>query len=114
MPHFVLNCSQNIPELVSLSTIMKNFHIKTVSKGLFDEKNIKVRINSFKNYLIYNIEDESIHVFSNIMKGINTSQKKELSESIFKGLNETFPEVLIYNNISEFKKSTFYNKLILK
>ena len=45
MPHFVLDCSQNITELVSPSKIIETVHAKAVSSNLFDEKNIKVRIN---------------------------------------------------------------------
>ena len=111
MHQFVLDCSQNITELVSPSKIMETVHAKAVSSNLFDEKNIKVRINSFENYLTYNTQDDFIHVFANIMEGRNTEQKKLLSKNIIEALNNLFPKVPVISiNIRDFEKSTYCNK----
>ena len=114
MPHFVIDCSQNITELIVPSKIMETVHDKAVSSGLFDEKNIKVRINSFENYLTYNTQDNFIHVFANIMEGRNTEQKKLLSNSIVKALKDLFPEVNVISiNIRDFEKATYCNKSMI-
>ena len=103
MPHFVIDCSHNITKLVSPSKIMEAVHQKAVSSDLFDEKNIKVRINSFENYLTYNTQDNFIHVFANIMEGRNTNQKSQLSESIIEALNHLLPQVPVISiNIRDF------------
>ncbi len=114
MPHFVIDCSQNVTKLLSPTKIMETVHYKAVSSGLFDEKNIKVRINSFENYLTYNTQNDFIHVFANIMEGRNTEQKKQLSKSIVQALNVLFPEVPVISiNIRDFEKATYCNKSMI-
>ena len=114
MPHFVIDCSQKITELETPSMIMETVHGKAVSSGLFDVKNIKVRINAFENYLTYNTQDNFIHVFANIMEGRNPEQKKLLSKSIVEALNDLFPEVPVISiNIRDFEKATYSNKSMI-
>ncbi len=114
MPHFVIDCSQNITKLVAPSKIMETVHAKAVSSGLFAEKNIKVRVNPFENYLTYNTQDDFIHVFANIMEGRTSAQKKDLSKSIVKALNDLFPETPVISiNVRDFEKATYCNKSMI-
>jgi 5-carboxymethyl-2-hydroxymuconate isomerase len=111
MPHFVIDCSQNILNLKSPEEIMQAVYDTAESTGLFDVGDIKVRINPFQYYNIGNTKDDFIHIFANIMEGRTTDQKSNLSHKIIGQLKILFPEVPILSiNIRDFEKATYCNK----
>lgn len=111
MPHFVIDCSENILELKDPKEIMQEVYDVASSTGLFDKGDIKVRINQFKHYNIANSADKFIHVYGNILEGRNTSQKANLSKQIISKLKIMFPEVpFISMSISDIEKATYRNK----
>jgi 5-carboxymethyl-2-hydroxymuconate isomerase len=111
MPHFVIDCSQNILNLKSPKEIMQTVYDAAESTGLFDLGDIKVRINPFQYYNIGNTKDDFIHIFANIMEGRTTDQKSNLSKKIISQLKVIFPEVPILSiNIRDFEKATYCNK----
>jgi 5-carboxymethyl-2-hydroxymuconate isomerase len=111
MPHFVIDCSQNILNLKSPKEIMQAVYDASESTGLFDVGDIKVRINPFQHYNIGNTDDDFIHIFANIMEGRTTDQKSNLSHKIIGQLKTMFPEVPILSiNIRDFEKATYCNK----
>lgn len=111
MPHFVIDCSENILKLKSPEEIMQEVYNSAESTELFDEGDIKVRINPYKYYNIGNSKDDFIHIFANIMEGRNANQKSDLSKTIIGKLKMMFPEVPILSmNIRDFEKSTYCNK----
>ena len=112
MPHFVIDCSQSITEIQNSKDILEAVHRTANTTGLFDEADIKVRLNPFKkDYLVGGKQDDFIHVFANIMEGRTTSQKAKLSKSITAKLKEMFPKIpFIAINIRDFEKATYCNK----
>ena len=111
MPHFVIDCSQNILNLKSPEEIMQTVYDTAESTGLFDIGDIKVRINPFQYYNVGNTKDDFIHIFANIMEGRTTDQKSSLSNKIMGQLKTLFPEVPILSiNIRDFEKATYCNK----
>ncbi|WP_440122109.1 5-carboxymethyl-2-hydroxymuconate Delta-isomerase [Tenacibaculum sp. Ill] len=111
MPHFVIDCSENIIKLKSPKEIIQKVYDTAESTNLFDKRDIKVRINPFEYYTVGNTSDDFIHIFANIMEGRNTAQKKNLSEKIVTELKLMFPEVPIISiNIRDFEKATYCNK----
>lgn len=111
MPHFVIDCSENILNLKSPEEIMQAVYDTAESTGLFDIGDIKVRINPFQYYNIGNTQDDFIHIFANIMEGRTTDQKSSLSHKIIGQLKTLFPEVPILSiNIRDFEKATYCNK----
>ena len=111
MPHFVIHCSENILTLKSEDDILRLIHDTADSTGLFKKGDIKVRIQSFKNFTVGNAKSDFIHVFGNIMEGRTTEQKANLSRQIITRLTAIFPDVPVISiNISEFEKSTYYNR----
>jgi 5-carboxymethyl-2-hydroxymuconate isomerase len=111
MPHFVIDCSENIIKIKTPKNIMQKVYNTAESTELFDKGDIKVRINAFEYYNIGNTKDDFIHIFANIMEGRTTSQKKNLSERIITELKLMFPEVPIISiNIRDFEKATYFNK----
>lgn len=115
MPHFTIDCSDRFLSIKSAIEIMQNVHQSALNTELFIPSEIKVRINSFDNYLVGGSNDSDfIHVFANIMEGRNIEQKHRLSKQITKGLSEMFPTVEVISiNIREFEKSTYFNKTMI-
>jgi 5-carboxymethyl-2-hydroxymuconate isomerase len=111
MPHFVIDCSENILKLKSPEEIMQNVYNSAESTELFDLGDIKVRINPFQYYNVGNLKDDFIHIFGNILEGRTTIQKSMLSKEIIKNLKAMFPEVPILSiNIRDFEKASYCNK----
>lgn len=111
MPHFVIDCSENIIKIISPKEIMQRVYDTAESTELFEKGDIKVRINPFVHYTIGNTKDDFIHIFANIMEGRNRSQKKDLSERMVTELKLMFPEVpIISMNIRDFEKATYCNR----
>ncbi len=115
MPHFVVDCSKNILSIHSEQTINESIHKVAVSTGLFEEGDIKVRVNPFETYIVGNKRDDFIHVFTNIMEGRTTEEKANLSKLVVKKLTAMFPLVPnVAMNVRDFEKKTYFNKDMLK
>ncbi|MGD1960492.1 MAG: 5-carboxymethyl-2-hydroxymuconate Delta-isomerase [Fulvivirga sp.] len=111
MPHFVIDCSENILSLRSPEDLIQQVYDTADSINLFDAGDIKVRINPFKFYTVGNSKNDFIHIFANIMEGRTTEQKRNLSNKIITQLKQMFPDVpVISMNIRDFEKSTYCNK----
>lgn len=114
MPHFVLDCSENILELQNPRKVIEEVFETAFSTGLFEKNDIKVRLNPFKHSLVQSLEADFIHVFANIMEGRTTEQKSNLSKNIVTKLNDLFPDVPIISiNIRDFEKATYCNKRMI-
>ena len=112
MPHFILDCSENILNKQEPKKVLKAVLDTAFSTGLFKSVNdIKVRLNPFKHSMVLESEADFIHVFANIMEGRNTEQKASLSKNIVSKLKEMFPDVPIISiNVRDFEKATYCNK----
>ncbi len=114
MPHFVIDCSENILDLKSPEEIMETVYNAAESTKLFSVGDIKVRINPFNLYKIGASKNSFIHIFGNIMEGRNSDQKKILSKGIISELKKMFPDVpIISMNIRDFEKETYCNKFMV-
>ena len=115
MPHFIVDCSESIFESHPEEKIIEQVHLAAKSTELFNEKDIKVRVNSFKKYSTGNKVENFIHVFSHIMEGRTNEQKLDLSKNIVKALTSLFPDAPnIGANVIEFQNDNYYNKNMLK
>lgn len=114
MPHFVIDCSENILNLQSPQEIMQEVYNAAESTGIFDEGDIKVRINPFQYYNTGNTQNDFIHIFGYILEGRTTAQKSHLSRTIIEKLKPMFPEVPVLSiNIMDFEKATYCNKAMV-
>lgn len=77
MPHFIIDCSENILKLKTPQDIIQKVYNTAELTNLFDKGDIKVRINPFEFYTIGNTKNDFINIFANIMEGRTISQKKE-------------------------------------
>lgn len=111
MPHFVIDCSKEVIKIKSPEEIIQKVYDTAAATKLFDEKDIKVRINPFEYYNTGNTKDNFIHIFGNIMEGRTVSQKKNLSKRIITELKLILPKVPVISiNIRDFEKATYCNK----
>jgi len=111
MPHFEIDCSENIIKQKPPNEIMQKVYDTAEATNLFDKGDIKVRINPFKHYNIGNTKDDFIHIFANIMEGRTITQKSNLSKDMITELKIMFPKVSIISiNIRDFEKATYCNK----
>ncbi len=111
MPHFILDCSESVLETHPEVEILKQVHLVVNSTKLFDEGDIKVRVNPFKTYLVGGKKDDFIHVFSYIMEGRSTEQKADLSKKVVQKLTSMFPKISkIAMNVYDFEKATYWNR----
>ena len=114
MPHFVMDCSESVLKHHEEEFIIEQIHLVASSTGLFDENDIKVRVNSFQKYSVGNKREDFIHVFAHIMQGRTTEQKANLSKQIVAKLVSMFPDVPnVAMNISDFEKATYCNRAML-
>jgi 5-carboxymethyl-2-hydroxymuconate isomerase len=111
MPHFIIDCSENILSVRSAEEILKEIHDTADRTGLFAKGDIKVRIRTFLHYTVGDTKSDFIHVFGNIMEGRTIEQKSGLSKEIIKKLKSMFPDVPVISiNIREFEKATYCNR----
>jgi len=112
MPHFIIDCSEQIIKLKSPMEIIQKVYDSANATGLFVSEEIKVRINPYQYYTTGNTDDNFIHIFANIMEGRNVSQKAQLSRLIITELKIMFPNVpIISMNIRDFEMATYCNAL---
>ena len=114
MPHFIIDCSENIIRQKAPDEIMQTVYDAADATGLFAKNDIKVRIRPFNYFKLGDDKKDFIHVFGNIMEGRSTDQKAALSKKIIESLNQLFPNVSILSiNIREFEKATYSNKALI-
>jgi len=114
MPHFIIDCSENVIRMRSADEIMQEVFDAALSTDLFIASEIKVRINPFAYYNNGNSLDDFIHVFGYIMEGRNTDQKAQLSKAIVTKLNKILSEVPVISiNIKDFEKASYFNKTMI-
>ena len=114
MPHFVMDCSESVRKSHDEEFIIQQIHFAANSTGLFDEGDIKVRLNLFQKYSVGNKREDFIHVFAHIMQGRTNEQKTYLSQIIVAKLVALFPGFPnIAVNISHFEKATYCNRSML-
>ena len=114
MPHFVVDCSRELLQLHSEDVVIARVHRVAASTGLFDESDIKVRVNPFATYAVGGVRDDFIHVFAWIMEGRSVEQRADLSRAIVTELSAMFPELpRIAINIAEFERATYFNRAMM-
>lgn len=114
MPHFIIDCSENILIQRTPDEIMKAVYNAAETSNLFAQDDIKVRINPYKYYKLGKTKKDFLHIFGSIMEGRSVEQKENLSRKIIERLNQMFPEISFLSiNIWEFEKATYCNKSLI-
>jgi 5-carboxymethyl-2-hydroxymuconate isomerase len=114
MPHFIIDCSENIIQQKSPDEIMQAVYEVAEATGIFAANDIKVRLRPYQYFKLGEGKKDFIHIFGNIMEGRNTEQKANLARKIMERLNEMFPDISILSmNIREFENATYSNKALI-
>lgn len=114
MPHFIIDCSQDILQQRTTEEIMDAVYNVADSTGLFAINDIKVRLQPYQYYRLGAGKSNFLHVFGYIMEGRSTEQKANLSRLINIRLTELLPDISFLSvNISEFEASTYSNKALI-
>jgi 5-carboxymethyl-2-hydroxymuconate isomerase len=114
MPHFVVDCSQALLKIQDEETIIARLHRVVNASGLFQESDIKVRVNPFEISSVGGGREDFIHTFAWIMEGRTVEQRAALSKAIVTELAAMFPQLLrIAANIAEFEKATYFNRAMM-
>jgi 5-carboxymethyl-2-hydroxymuconate isomerase len=114
MPHFIIECSEDIIQLRAPAEIMQAVYETAEASGFFAEDDIKVRMHPYHYYKLGKTKQNFIHVFGHIMEGRSIEQRAQLSKAVIQMLNQLFPDVSILSmNISEFEKATYCNKALI-
>lgn len=114
MPHFLIECSENILQQKSPDAIMQAVYDVAEATGLFAPNDIKVRLRPYQYFKLGKNKKDFIHIFGNIMEGRSVEQKANLSQKAIERLNEMFPDISILSiNIREFEKATYSNKALI-
>lgn len=114
MPHFVVDCSQGILQQHSEEEILARLHLAVNATGLFEESDIKVRVNPFRVYAAGGGQEDFIHVVSHIMQGRTIEQRANLSRTVVSELAAMFPAIRrIAANVAEFEKATYVHRDML-
>lgn len=114
MPHFIIDCSQDILRERTPDEIMDAVYETADTTGLFAANDIKVRLQPYQYYRLGNHKKNFLHVFGYIMEGRSTGQKTNLSKQICTKLKEILPDVSFLSvNISEFEAATYSNKALI-
>jgi 5-carboxymethyl-2-hydroxymuconate isomerase len=114
MPHFIIDCSENIIQQKSPEEIMQAVHDVAEATGLFAVNDIKVRLRPYQYFKLGAGKKDFIHIFGNIMEGRSAEQRANLSKKIIERLNEMFPDISILSiDIREFEKATYSNKSLI-
>jgi 5-carboxymethyl-2-hydroxymuconate isomerase len=114
MPHFIIDCSENIIQQKSPDEIMQAVYEVAEATGLFAANDIKVRLRPYEYFKLGERKKDFVHIFGHIMEGRSTEQKANLSRKLMERLNEMFPDVSILSmNIGEFEKATYSNKALI-
>ncbi|MBN9483384.1 MAG: 5-carboxymethyl-2-hydroxymuconate isomerase [Bacteroidetes bacterium 43-93] len=111
MPHFIIDCSENILKQRTPEEIILTVHDTAEATNLFRDGDIKVRIRPYEYYTVGRTQNDFIHVFGYIMQGRTTGQKADLSKRIITVLKKMFPDVpVISMNVMDFEKDTYCNR----
>lgn len=114
MPHFVVDCSQALLRIHDEASIIARVHQAVNSSGLFEESDIKVRIQPFETYAVGGGREDFIHTFAWIMQGRTVEQRAALSRVIVGELVEMFPLLpRIAVNVAEFEQATYFNRAMI-
>jgi 5-carboxymethyl-2-hydroxymuconate isomerase len=114
MPHFIIDCSENIVQQKSPDEIMQAVYDVAEATGLFAVNDIKVRLRPYQYFKLGGDKKDFIHIFGNIMEGRSVEQKADLSRKIIERLNEMFPGISILSiNIREFEQASYSNKALI-
>ena len=95
--------------------MMKTVFEVARSTGLFDDNDIKVRINPYIRCEVRGKQKDFIHVFGYILEGRSDEQRAGLSQNIIKSLTVLFPDLeFLAASIDVFSLAGYSNRNLIQ
>ncbi|TZG00120.1 5-carboxymethyl-2-hydroxymuconate Delta-isomerase (plasmid) [Chryseobacterium panacisoli] len=114
MPHFIIDCSQDILQLRTPEELMDALYETADATGLFAPNDIKVRLKPYQYYRLGIQKKNFLHVFGYIMEGRTPEQKAHLSKQICTKLSELLADISFLSvSINDFEAATYSNKALI-
>lgn len=107
MPHFNVDCSENVLSLIEPQSLAEAVHQAALSTELFAEANIQVRVKASAGHLVGGKKEDFISVFASILEGRTPEQKTSLSKAVVSKLCVLLPQVPhVHTNVTDLQKGT--------
>ena len=114
MPHIIFECSEELLSARSAKEVIQSVHKTVFASNLFNEGDIKIRVQRYRDYSVGGQREAFIHLSATIMPGRTIEQRAQLSRSVVENLTKIFIDVKhITMSINEFDKSVFFNAKML-
>ena len=110
MPHFVIDCSEDILKTIEPKSIIDNVLSSAEDTELFGKGDVKVRIVPFDKYTCGGTDKSFLHVTADIMGGRTSEQKANLSKKVIENLAPLLPGVeFVSIDIRDIDPDTYTN-----
>ncbi|MGD1824694.1 5-carboxymethyl-2-hydroxymuconate isomerase [Chromobacterium violaceum] len=93
MPHCVIECSAEIAGHPDIDRLLHAVHEATDASGLFQGADIKVRLQSYDDFLVGGRDQDFVHITCHILAGRSDDQKGQLAERLVGAVCERLPGV---------------------
>lgn len=111
MPHFNVECSENVLSQLDAQSLAEAVHRAALSTELFAEDNIQIKVKACDGYFIGGKRQDFVSVFASILGGRSAEQKTALSKAVVLKLCELLPAVdRIHVNVTELQKGTGFSR----
>ncbi len=90
MPHVIIECSENLAQIVSLDDVVRRLHEAALATGVFPLGGLRTRVHVAQQYRIADGDPRHVfmHVQLRIGKGRDVATRKRASEQMFTALRE--------------------------
>ena len=90
MPHVIIECSENLAQIVSLDDVVHRLHEAALATGVFPLGGLRTRVHVARQYRIADGDPRHVfmHVQLRIGKGRDVATRKRASEQMFTALRE--------------------------
>ncbi|WP_299729181.1 5-carboxymethyl-2-hydroxymuconate Delta-isomerase [uncultured Endozoicomonas sp.] len=113
MPHFIIECSRSIEKFTLPDQLMSSVFQSAVQSGLFNETDIKVRVQPFDHYLLPVKRMDFIHVTARILSGRSEEQKQLLSENVMDALaGFGFKNTLVSVDVEDSNRAVYLKRVV--
>ena len=83
MPHCLIEYSKDLEAQLLPEDLMKTVYHAAIDSGLFEAKDIKVRLLSFSKFLPIDGKTAFIHVTLRLLSGRHVETRRALSQQVF-------------------------------
>ncbi|MCD4485942.1 5-carboxymethyl-2-hydroxymuconate Delta-isomerase [Chromobacterium vaccinii] len=93
MPHCVIECSAEIAGHPDIDRLLHAVHEAADASGLFQSADIKVRLQSYDDFLVGGRDQDFVHIACHILAGRDDDQKGQLADQLVRAVCERLPGV---------------------